>query len=359
MRKPYWPAPGTAPASLQGRTDRPVTAPQLRLTEYGPHHFEEKQVASVAELPEPGHDGLMRWIEMDGLGDPEALRALGLKYDLHPLALEDTLHTGQRPKFEPYEGHLFVVAQMVYDRPDKQHCHEQVSIFICRNLLITIQEEPEFDVFDPVRARLRDARGAMRKRKSDYLAYALIDAIIDHVFPVLERIGNEIEEMEDDLIDRPSRDSALRIHTLKRSLMILRRAAWPERDVVNAMMHDESGLITKETKVFLRDCYDHTVQAMDLIESYRDVASGMMEIYLSAVGMRTNEIMRVLTVISAIFIPLTFVAGVYGMNFDNADGKMPLNMPELHWPFGYLLCLAFMALVAIGEIIFFKKKGWW
>jgi magnesium transporter len=351
-------APGTAPATLVHRADRQKKAPELRITAFDAGGCVESMIGSVAELPSPQDDGKVRWIEMNGLGDIEALRELGEKYHLHPLALEDTLNTGQRPKFDQYESHAFIVAQMIYREPDGKLCHEQVSMFLSKNLLITVQEEPEYDVFDPVRARLRDEIGLMRKHGADYLAYALLDAVIDHLFPVLEHLGNEIEEMEDDLLDNPRPECARMIHSAKRTLTHVRRAVWPERDVVSAMLHDDTGLFTERTKLFLRDCYDHTVQIIDLVESYRDIASGLMELYLSAVGIRTNETMRVLTVISAIFIPLTFVAGVYGMNFDYGDGKYPLNMPELRWPFGYFACLGLMAGIALGQYLFFKKKGW-
>lgn len=355
-----YPIPGTPPATLVPRVPGPGTPPELRVVEYGPDFIEERTVATVADLPEAVDDGKFRWIEMNGLGDVEALRALGEKYGLHPLALEDVLDTGQRPKVEPYEKHLFIVAQMVYQDEELRMCGEQVSLFLCPRLLISIQEEPNADVFNPVRERLRVGRGFIRKIGSDYLAYALLDSIIDHVFPVLEAFGEALEELEDGILESPSKECPLRLHELKRMLVQLRRFVWPERDVINSLMHDDSGMISKQTKVFLRDCYDHTVQSMDLIESYRDEVSGLLDMYLSVVGMRTNEIMRVLTVISSIFIPLTFVAGVYGMNFAHeVDGKtLPFNMPELYWPHGYVGCLLVMAVIAIGQVIFFKRKGW-
>jgi magnesium transporter len=352
------PAPGSPPAILTQHAGREQKPPVIRLAEYNQSHLDRRQVSSVADLPTPQADGPFLWIEMNGLGDVEALRALGDKFDLHPLALEDVVNTGQRPKFELYDQHAFVIAQMIYQDDNRVCIHEQVSMFIFRRLLITVQEEDTHDVFGPVRERLQAGRGAIRKTGPDYLAYALLDAIIDHLFPLLEDLGAEIEEMESLLFEKPNATDARRIHDLKRTLMKFRRAVWPERDVVSAMLHDESGFISKTTKVYLRDCYDHTVQIMDLVESYRDVASGLMELYLSAVGMRTNEIMRVLTVVSAIFIPLTFIAGLYGMNFDWDGGKNPLNMPELHWAHGYVGCIVVMALAAIGEIAFFKKKGW-
>ena len=351
--------PGTSPGLLEspaaGATAR---KPTLKLVEYNQDELSERAVESVAAMPACDAPGRLYWIELNGTGDASVLRELGEKFHLHPLALEDVLHTPQRPKMEPYGDYLFVIAQMLYRENDGRMCGEQVSIFLGKNILITVQEEPEMDVFNPVRERLRAGRGFIRKLGPDYLAYALLDAIIDHCFPILEVIGDALEQLENEVLKQPRPNLVATLHEYRRTLLQLRRFVWPERDVVSALLHDESGLISTQTKVYLRDCYDHTIQIMDLVESYRDVSSGLMELYLSAVGMRTNEIMRVLTVTSSIFIPLTFIAGVYGMNFDNADGKMPLNMPELHLPHGYLGCVLVMLAVAIGQIIFFKRKRW-
>jgi len=358
MFRTRFPMPGTAPATLLPLPKGCSIATTIKLVEYDEHTITEREIASVAELPDLAalDDGKQRWIDMEGLGDIHALRALGEKYGLHPLALEDVVNIGQRPKVEPYDKYLFIVADMVYEDEDERLCGEQVSMFLGRNLLITIQEAVGGDVFDPVRERLRTGRGFIRRSRTDYLSYALLDAIIDHYFPVLERLGDNIESLEDEVLGKPNQACVSKIHGYKRTLMQLRRFVWPVRDLVTAMLHDESGVVCDETKVFLRDCYDHSVQIMDLVETYRDVSSGLMELYLSAVGMRTNEIMRVLTVMSAIFIPLTFVAGVYGMNFDHADG--PMNMPELHQWWGYPACLGLMLVIAIGQIIFFKRKKW-
>ena len=359
MFQTRYPMPGTAPATLLPLPQGCSVTPVLKLTEYDGTTITERIVASVDELPEADlEDGKTRWIEMEGLGDVRMLKALGEKYGLHPLALEDVVHIGQRPKVEHYDNHLFIVADMVYPDEAERLCGEQVSLFLGKSYLLTIQETVGGDVFDPVRERLRagGARGWLRKSGPDYLAYALLDSIIDHYFPVLESLGDGIEELENEVLDRPARDCVNRIHHFKRTLMQLRRYVWPVRDLVSALLHDETGFVRDGTKVFLRDCYDHAVRIMDLVETYRDVNSGLMELYLSAVGMRTNEIMRVLTIISSIFIPLTFIAGVYGMNFDREDGWW--NMPELHQPWGYLACLGLMAAIAIAQIIFFKRKKW-
>lgn len=352
--------PGSSPATLTVPEGHEGITPEIRLTEYTRTSCEEKIVTCVADLPSDCNDGKFRWIELNGLGDVAVVKALGEKYDLHPLALEDTLNIGQRPKMEMYDQHVFLIAQMVYRDGGSKLCTEQVSMFLSKTFLLTVQEEAAMDVFTPVRERLRIGRGFIRTLGPDYLAYALLDSIIDHMFPMLEAIGDGIEELEDEIIARPTKDAAHRLHEYKRMLMQLRRFTWPERDVISALLHDESGHVSKDTKVFLRDCYDHTVQIMELIESYRDLLSGLMDMYHSSLSLRTNEIMRVLTVISSIFIPLTFVAGVYGMNFAReVDGKLlPLNMPELYWPHGYLGCLAIMAAIAIGLLVFFRRKGW-
>jgi magnesium transporter len=292
----------------------------------------------------------VQWIEMNGLGNVEALRALGARYNLHPLALEDVLNVGQRPKMEPYANHIFIIGQMIYRDTDECICAEQVSMFVCGNMLITIQEDPGMDVFDPVRARIRAGGGNVRRLKADYLAYALLDAIVDHGFPVLEEIGEMIEELEDEVLTNPGRGVVGQLHGLKRTLMQLRRFVWPERDVVSALLHSDSPLIHAETRIFLRDLYDHAVQIMDLIESYRDVTTSLMEMYLSNVSLRTNEIMRVLTVISSIFIPLTFIVGIYGMNFE--------NMPELKTRWGYFAVLGAMTAISVAQLIIFHRKKW-
>ena len=239
-------------------------------------------------------------------------------------------------------------------------CGEQVSMFLGKNFLITLQEEADFDVFEPVRARIRAANGAIRKLGADYLAYALLDSIVDHYYPVLESLGAAIDAIEDQLVEQPVQNPVRDLHQHKRTLTQIRRFIWPVRDLINSLMHEETGLVAKGTKVYLRDCYDHTVQLMDLVESYRDVLSGLMELYLSSVGIRTNEIMKVLTVISSIFIPLTFIVGIYGMNFaPEANGrKLPWNMPELYQPWGYVAVMLFMLGLAIFQIFYFKRRRW-
>ena len=332
----------------------------MTLIEYDRAQLEERVIEDREELVSHLDNQRVTWINIDGLGDIEILRALGSQFNLHPLALEDVLDTAQRPKVEQYDNYLFIVAHMLYLDRGKAMCGEQVSMFLGKHFLITLQEEAEFDVFEPVRGRIRAGNGTIRKMGPDYLAYALLDSIVDHYYPVLEDVGAKIDLIEDNLVELPTASPVGELHGHKRALTQIRRYIWPVRDLVNFLLHEEGGLVTKGTKVYLRDCYDHTVQLMDLVESYRDVLSGLMELYLSAVGIRTNEIMRVLTVISSVFIPLTFIAGVYGMNFQReVDGKkIPWNMPELYHPYGYVACLLFMLAVAIFQIIYFKKRRW-
>ena len=353
-------APGSAPATLVPRpADSGAQKTTLRLLEFNPDTLEERILADASELPDAGlDDGKVRWLDVAGLADIEVLKTLGQRYGLHPLALEDVLNMGQRPKVEAYPGHLFIVMDMVYYDPADRLCGEQVSMFLCPNLLITIQEEVEFDVFDPVRARIRNGRGYIRRSGADYLAYALIDSIVDHYFPVLERFGDGLQQLEERVLAKPDPGCENQIQSNKRTLMHLRRCVWPSRDVVSALLHDEEDHVGDGTKVFLRDCHDHAIWVMDLLEGHRDVNSGLMDLYLSAVGQKTNEIMRVLTVISSIFIPLSFVAGFYGMNFDAANGQMPLNMPELHTPYGYVVCVLVMLGIAGLQIAFFRRKNW-
>ena len=342
--------PGEAPGLLKLSQDSPKEPPVITLIEYGPDCLEERKDVECDELLVHLNNELVTWINIDGLGDLSVLRILGERFNLHPLALEDVLDTSQRPKVEQYDDYLFIVAKMIYFDKNKEIGAEQVSMFLGNTFLITLQEEADFDVFEPVRARIRSGKGRIRKAGSDYLAYALLDSIIDHYFPVLESIGAEIDAIEDELVDNPLIRPVGSLHEHKRTLTQIRRMVWPLRDVTNLLLHEDPGLIRPETKVYLRDCYDHSVQLMDVVESYRDVLSGLTEIHISSIGLRTNEIMRVLTVISAIFIPLTFMAGVYGMNF--------AHMPELATRYGYFICLAMMLIIAVGQIVYFKKRRW-
>lgn len=360
MFKTTFHLPGTPPATLVSPETAFTAKPRLRYTRYDKGSIEEKEVASVDEIPMHSSDGSVVWVELDGLADVRLLQSLGERFNLHPLAMEDVLNLGQRPKVEPYENHLFIISQMISSKPNGSISREQVSLFLGKGFLLSVEEDPTTDTFAPVHERLHNGRGLIRKMGADYLTYALLDAIVDHKYPLLEKLGETFEDLDDEVVTNPSIEHVHQLHDCKRLLSHLRRFVWPEREVISSLLHDESGLIHRETKIYLRDCYDHTVQIMDLIESYRDIAMANMDMYLSSVGMRTNEIMRVLTVISSIFIPLTFLAGVWGMNFQGEkDGSlMPLNMPELHHPLGYPLCLGLMLIIAIAQVIYFRRKKW-
>lgn len=347
--------PGTAPATLLPRAEARQGPASITLFQYDAGTILEEEFDSFDELMERFDPSKVNWINVDGLGDVDLLRRVGEQFGIHPLALEDVLNTSQRPKVEPYEDNIFVVSEMVYFDEGSRLTFEQVSLFLGKNFLLTFQEEHGRDAFEGVRKRLRSGRGFARTRGPDYLTYALLDAIVDQLFPVLETVGDGIEAIEEELLERPTKDTLRDLYEAKRLLVQMRRASWPQREVLNALMRDDSGRVTAETTIFLRDCYDHITQIIDIIESYRDLSAGLMDVYLSSLGFRTNEIMRVLTVVSTIFIPLTFIAGVYGMNFNT---RSPFNMPELGWEYGYLFFWAICSTVGITTFIIVKRKRW-
>ncbi len=347
--------PGTAPATLLPRVDGAGKAPVLTLIQYDEGSLVEEEFTSFEELMKRFDPAKVNWINVDGLEDVELLRAIGERFGLHPLTLEDVLNTTQRPKVETFDEYLFVVSEMVYFENADQLAVEQVSLFLGDSFVLTLQEERGCDTFERIRGRLRNGRGYARKRGADYLLYALLDTIVDQFFPVLESLGDGVEELEEELLAHPSKDTLRRLYEVKRLLIQIRRAAWPHREIFSSLMRDDSGRLAEGTTVFLRDCYDHITQIIDIIESYRDLSAGLMDVYLSSLGFRTNEIMRVLTVVSTIFIPLTFVAGVYGMNF-NTDS--PFNMPELNWRFGYFFFWGTSAAIVAVTVIIAKRKRW-
>jgi magnesium transporter len=328
--------------------------PALRVLAYGPEGFHEAAAESVGQACELLGRWPVTWLNVDGLGDEAVLREIGQRFELHRLALEDVVNTHQRAKVEQYDKHLFIVLRMALIADHLET--EQLSLFLGKGFVLTFQEGHPGDCFDPVRQRIRKGGGRLRSAGSDYLAYALLDGVIDAYFPILEAYGEALEHLEDDLLVRPDEELVARIHEVKRDLLTLRRAIWPLRDAIGALLREENPLVRPETVPYLRDCYDHTVQIVDLVETYRELASGFMDVYLSSVSNRMNEIMKVLTVISTIFIPLTFIAGIYGMNFN--PQASPLNMPELNWPWGYPFSLLLMAGVAVALLVFFRRKGW-
>jgi magnesium transporter len=360
LQKLRYHQPGTAPATLIPHPDQVGRKPVITLIEYDAHSIEERTVDRIDDLFYCVDSDKVSWINIDGLGDVEIFKQLGEHFHIHPLALEDVLNTGQRPKVEDYSGVLFVLLHMVYrgeeeNEEEDELVFEQLSLFMHPKFVITIQEEHGRDVFGPIRQRIREAGGNIRFMKSDYLTYALVDSVIDHYFPIIEDLGETLEELQDRVVEQPNREMIRDLHDFKRAIGRLRRSVWPQREILGNLMRDESGIISDRTKPYFRDCYDHIVIILDLLETFRDGTAGIMDLYLSSLSMRTNEIMRVLTVVTAIFIPLTFIVGVYGMNFDT---KSPLNMPELSWPFGYPLVLCLMLAIAAGMIIYFKRRKW-
>lgn len=351
--------PGSAPGTL---TVAPgAMQPEIQVISYDADSFTETAPAALADLAVPVPAPAIRWINVDGLGDIPTLRAIGTIFGLHPLALEDIVNLHQRPKVETYDGYLFIVLRMPMAVPSTADASlsrletEQVTMALGRDFVVTFQELPG-DSFEPVRHRLRSHGGQIRQRGADYLAYALIDSAVDAFFPILEDYGEQVETLEDDVIAHPGTRQIARIHDLKRNLLTARRALWPLRDMLNALLREETPLIDPQTRIYLRDCHDHAIQLIDLIETYREICTGLVDIHLSGVSNRMNEVMKVLTIIATIFIPLTFIVGVYGMNFDPVVG--PLSMPELGWRYGYPAVMLLMASIAAGLVIWFRSKGW-
>lgn len=344
--------PGTAPGKLVIDPDWPK--PALRVIAFDEKELVEKSIADPAELTPLLARMSVVWLNVDGLGDADMLRRVADVFHLHKLALEDVVDLHKRAKVDRYDNYLYIVAVMV-EIAQNALATDQLSLFLGKNFIVTFQEAPG-DCFDRVRERIRGGQGLIRVGGPGYLAYALLDATIDAYFPVLERYGERLEEMEDALVGMPRPERLPEIHALRRDLVALRRAVWPMREALNFLIRDGSDMFTKDTRPYLNDCYDHTVQLMDLVESHREMASGLMDVYLSSMSNRMNEIMKVLTIISTIFIPLTFIAGVYGMNFDPRDG--PLSMPELRSPFGYVAVLSVMLAVALAMLLWFRRLGW-
>ena len=343
--------PGASPGTLT--VDAEAPKPEIRVMAYGPDALVEKKYDSVRQVPQFLKEHPVTWVNVDGLGDTGVLRNLGKTFGLHRLALEDVVNVHQRAKVESYADHHFIIVRMVL--LGERLNTEQFSMFVGSGYVLTFQET-RGDCFDLVRERLRKGGGKIRRTGPDYLAYALLDALIDAYFPVLEDYGERLDTMEDEVICMPRQDAIFRIQDVKRDLLALRRAVWPLREAVNSLVRDESDHFKDDTKIYLRDCYDHLVQVLDMVETYRELGSGLMDVYLSSLSNRMNEVMKVLTVIATIFIPLTFVAGIYGMNF-NAE-KSPWNMPELAWYWGYPACLGIMVVIAVVLVGMFWRKGW-
>ena len=341
---------GLPPGTLVHIGERKAEEVRIRILDYDEVQFEEKEAKTVEECFPFKEKPTVTWINIDGIHQVDIIEKLGNHFGLHPLLLEDILNTEQRPKMEDFDNYLFVVLKMLtYDDKSHEIQAEQVSIVVGFNFVISFQEQ-RGDVFDQIRERIRKNKGRIRKAKADYLAYALIDSVVDSYFLILEKLGEQIEDVEEELVKDPAPTTMEIIHGLKKEMIFLRKSIWPLRELVNGLQRGDSPLIHKTTYVYLRDVYDHTIQVIDTVESFRDMVSGMLDVYLSSVSNKMNEVMKVLTIFAVIFIPLTFIAGIYGMNFE--------FMPELKWRMGYFLALIVMASIAGIMLFRFKKKGW-
>ncbi len=339
---------GLPPGSLVHIGEQKIETPRLSVFKFDGQRLEEKTLKDVAECLAYKDKGGMTWINIDGLHEADLLEKLGSGFGLHPLMLEDIANTEQRPKLEDYGDYLYVVVKMLY-RPDHSILAEQLSLVIGKNLLISFQERHSA-VFDPICERLRNGKGRARMLGADFMAYQLIDAVIDDYFVVLERLSDEVEALEERVISASKPNGLRDLHSLKKDMIHLRRSVWPLRDVISAMQRGDSPLIGEPVRMYLRDIYDHAVAAADAVEAMRDLLNSMLEIHMSNMSNRLNEVLKVLTLITTLFIPITFIAGVYGMNFK--------YMPELDWPWGYPMALLLMAVVAAGMFLYFKRKKW-
>jgi magnesium transporter len=330
--------------------DKKIEETKITILDYDETHFQEWEVKEIDECFPFKETSTVTWINVDGVHDVGFIQKLGENFELHPLIIEDIVHTQQRPKMEESENYIYIVLKMLYLNDEKSETQvEQVSVVFGKNFVISFQER-EGDIFETIRERIRNGKGRIRKMGSDYLAYALIDAVVDHYFTILEKDGEKIEELEDKVVSDPKPETLQAIHGLKREMIFLRRSVWPLRELVNSLERGESPLIHKTTRIYLRDVYDHTIQVIDTLETYRDMLSGMHDTYLSSISNRMNEVMKVLTIIATIFIPLTFIAGVYGMNFE--------FMPELKWRWAYFGVWGVIFVVAVAMVIYFRRRKW-
>jgi magnesium transporter len=343
---------GLPPGSLIHVGEKKAEKTKITLIDYSEQSFQREEVEKVEECFVFKETATVTWINIDGVNDSQIIGRIGECYGIHPLILEDIMTTAQRPKMEDLGNYIYIVLRMLScEKGSEEVQSEQVSLIVGANFVISFQESASLgDVFDSVRDRIRTGKGRIRKMGADYLAYSLIDAIVDNYFVVLEKLGERVEVLEEELVIDPGQKTLHEIHSLKREMIYVRKSVWPVREVVSGLERAESPLIKETTDIFVRDVYDHTIQVIDTIETYRDMLSGMLDMYLSSVSNRMNQVMKVLTIIATIFIPLTFIAGVYGMNFR--------FMPELTWRYGYFVVWGIMLAIGIVMVIIFKKKKW-
>jgi len=341
---------GLPPGTLVHIGERKAETLKITVMDYDEAHFQEKETKAVEECFVFKEKPTVTWVNVDGLHQVEILEKLGECYGLHPLVLEDILNTDQRPKTEDYGEYLYIVLKSLdYNDKSNEIETDQISLILGSNFVFSFQER-EGDTFDPIRERIRNGKGRIRSMGADYLVYALVDSIVDNYFIILEKLGEKIEFLEDKLVSHPTPEILQTIHHLRREMIFLRKAVWPLREVINSLERGEPSLVKESTRLYLRDVYDHTIQTIDTIETYRDMVSGMLDIYLSSVSNRLNSVMKVLTIIATIFMPLTFLAGIYGMNFK--------YMPELEWRWGYPFIWLIMVGIGVLMLIYFNRRKW-
>lgn len=322
---------------------------KFTLIEYNENDFFEKEFHSIEACCDAFSDDKIKWVNVEGVHNPDTIETIGKLFDIHKLTLEDVLNTDQRPKFEDYDNYLVCITKMLHPNDDANEA-EQLTIILKENIVLTFQELDSGDAFDLIRERLRVGKGRIRKQKADYLAYCLLDAIVDCFFNVLEKIGDQIEALEESLVNKDSGNKLNELYRLKRDMIYIRKIIWPIRDMISSLECSESSLINDSTEFYLRDVHDHAIRIIDSVDTYRDLLAGLMDVYISKQSNRLNEVMKVLTVITTIFVPVTFIVGVYGMNFK--------NMPELNSPYGYWTTWIVMIVIMISLFIYFKTKKW-
>jgi magnesium transporter len=340
---------GLSPGSLIHIGSRYAEESKITFTRYDETFFAEKEISSIADFRSEKDRQGITWINVDGLQDVKLFEDIGELFGVHPLVLEDILNTDQRPKMQDYGDYIYIVLKNFHGQDNGSLLSEQVSIILGMNFILSFREK-ESGLFEPIREKIRNNKGRIRKEGADYLAHAIIDNIVDNYFVVLENLEEKIEYLEEDLVKRTTPSTLQAIHILKRELILLRKSLWPLREAVNALERSDSPLIKKSTGIYFKDIYDHIIAVIDTMETFRDMLSGMLDIYLSSISNRLNEVMKVLTIIATIFMPLTFLAGVYGMNFK--------YMPELEFRWGYFGVLGIMLVVALLMLMYFKKKKW-
>jgi magnesium transporter len=339
---------GAPPGTLIYNGDQQGERIKITLIEFNETEYFEDDFYDLSDCLKHVKDNMIKWINVEGVHNTALVEKIGQLYNIHPLTLEDIVHIDQRPKFEDYDHYLLAVLKMI-SYEEKVH-GEQLSLVLLQNTVISFQEPDGGDAFDIIRNRLRQAKGRVRKLGADYLFYALMDAVVDWYFHVIEKIGDKVEAIEEEIINQPKRESLIQLYSMKREIIYLRKQVWPLRDMISNLLRSDSELITPNTQLFFRDLQDHSTRIIDTVETYRDVLGGMMDIYLSTNSNKMNEVMKVLTIMSSVFIPVTFIAGVYGMNFD--------YMPELKSPYGYAAVWLVMLSVMGGLVLYFKRKKW-